>query len=178
MDLQDFENEALYFDEPVSPTVQALMAEASAAYGDGDAESPLLAAVRAAPENLSILVGLYRFYFYQHRYAEALATSYRVMAVIAPRIEFPVAWGELNERALGRGVMHSFSLVRFYLLALKAAACINLRLSRFEEGRAMLQKVVLLDAADRLGARNLLKLVSANEERAPVEVALLAGAAS
>lgn len=161
MDLQDFGSEALYFDEPAPPHVRALMMVASEAYGTGDAERPLLEALGCAPKNLTILVGAYRFYFYQHRYADAIEISMQVMAVLAPRIDFPESWIDLDERALGRGVMRSFSLVRFYLLALKAAAYINLRLSRFDVARAMLQKIVLLDAADRLGARGLLALVSA-----------------
>lgn len=163
MDLQDFRSEALYFDEPVMIEVTRLMAKASEAYDGGQAEAPLLEALLLAPESLSVLVGLYRFYFYQHRYEDALTVAQRLMTLIAPRIEFPGHWTEVGQHALERGILCSLSLVRFYLLALKAAGYINLRLARFEEGKHMLTKVASLDEADRLGARVLLDVLADNQ---------------
>jgi hypothetical protein len=163
MDLQNFGSESLYFDEALPPRVAALMQRAADAYGQGGAEAPLRAAEAQAPESLTVLVGLYRFLFYQGRHEEALPVALRVMAVIAPRIAFPADWRALDHDDLMRGVTRSMSLVRFYLSALKAAGYLNLRLCRFAEGKAMLDQVVALDAADRIGARVLLDVLAHNQ---------------
>lgn len=160
MDLQDFSGDMLYFDEASLPRVNALLQEAAARYGAGNAERPLLEAFRLAPEDLSVLVGLYRFYYYQHRYLDAVSVARHAMRVVAPRIDFPEDWQDIGFSDLAGGVMKSIGLVRFYLLALKGSGYLNLRLARFEEGLAMLRKVVELDEADRLGARLLLDVLA------------------
>jgi hypothetical protein len=50
--------------------------------------------------------------------------------------------------------------LRFYLLALKGAAYLNLRLDKLAQGRAMLEKLIRLDPEDRLGAAALLQVVN------------------
>ena len=161
MDLQDFKTDTLYFDGPADPVVQTLLELAAEQYGP-DAEPLLQRARKHAPDNLSVLVGLYRFYYYQHRYADALSIAHSVMAVVAPRIEFPGSWQDLDMVAVINGAMHSFSLVRFYLFALKAAGYLHLRMGQFAEGKAMITKVVEVDSADRLGARLLLDILGAH----------------
>ena len=64
----------------------------------------------------------------------------------------------MDERRIGGGVLISMTLVRFYMLALKGAGYIELRLARFQAAIARLEKVAELDSNDRLGARALLKL--------------------
>ncbi|MDD3517875.1 MAG: hypothetical protein PHQ14_05965 [Chromatiales bacterium] len=161
MDLLDFDGGELYFEEPISGEVQALLDQASRAYGDGGAECPLLRAYLLAPERLTVLVALYRFYFYQHRLDDALLVADRTIMLAARRLGLPADWSELDPLHLGRGAMQSLGLVRFLLLALKAAGYINLRLGRHELGVAMLRQVHALDSADRLGAGALLEVVGA-----------------
>ena len=71
MDLLDFSDCELYFDVPMPAAAEQLLAQASAEYGDPSAETALLRAHLLAPENLAVLVGLYRYYFYQHRLDDA-----------------------------------------------------------------------------------------------------------
>lgn len=160
MDLQDFNGEMLYFDEPEPPRISELLLAASQHYGLGDAEKFLLEAYATAPQNLTVLVGLYRFYYYQHRYADALAIAHAAMECVAPKIDFPPEWSRLDMNFLGCGVLKSMGLVRFYLLALKGAGYLNLRLGEFEMGLKMLRKVKELDEADRLGAKLLLDVLA------------------
>lgn len=162
MDLQDFNVDTLYFEAPATPDIDDLLAQASLAYGKGGAESHLLRAYALAPEHLSVLVGLYRFYFYQHRYQEALFIAQQLLQVVAPRIGFPDHWRNVRTLHLEQGVMLSIGFVRFYLLALKAAAYVQLRLGAFQEGKDMLRKIVELDSADRLGAKHLLAMLDNN----------------
>lgn len=156
MDLQDFESQQLYFDKPNSEQVDGWILEASKVYAEGKAEPLLLKAFAREPENLSVLVALYRFYYYQHRLEDAIEIAYRAMAVTAPMIAFPEDWSELKQDHLAMGVMRSFTMVRFYLLALKGCAYLHLRLNRIETGVKMLNKVIAMDSKDRLGARALL----------------------
>lgn len=162
MDLQDFNGEMLYFDQPEPAQVTALLQDAAQRYATGGAEALLRQAYALAPANLVVLVGLYRFYYYQHRYADALQIAFEAMAAVAPQIDFPGHWSEVTPVTLGNGVMRGMGLVRFYLLALKGAGYLNLRLGRFEEGLRMLRKVHELDAADRLGVKVLLDVLAAN----------------
>jgi hypothetical protein len=85
-----------------------------------------------------------------------LFISLQLLDCVAPRINFPSAWRNLRDIHLAQGVMISFSFVRFYLLSLKAAGYLNLRLGHLEEGVDMLSKGIAMDNADRLGARQLL----------------------
>lgn len=161
MDLMDFDQAGLYFDEPVSAEVEALIVAAGRQYSEDGAEAALLRAYFLAPEALLVLVALYRYYFYQHRLEDALIVADRTMAIVARRLELPADWRYINLDHVGHGVQRSMGLLRFYLHVLKAAGYIHLRLERFATGRAMLEKLSQLDTQDRLGAKALLDVVVA-----------------
>lgn len=161
MDLQDFKSEMLYFDEPLSQEIEALIQKAADVYGP-ESEKILLEAYAMAPTNLSVLVGLYRYYYYQHRYQSALDVAYKVMGVIAEKIHFPDDWRRLCMSDIKNGILVSFTMVRFYLFALKAAGYVSLRLLKFEQGKQMIEKVVELDTANRLGAKLILDVLKQN----------------
>ena len=161
MDLMDFDQPTLYYDDPVSPEVERLLGEAAASYGEDMAEASLLRAYFLAPEQLVVLVALYRYYFYQHRLGDALIVADRAMAVAGRRLELPGEWQRLHPEHVGHAVLRSMGLLRFYLMVLKAAGYIHMRLERFETGRAMLEKLVELDSHDRLGGKALLDVITA-----------------
>jgi hypothetical protein len=159
MDMLDFDQAELYFDEPLAPEIAELIVSAADKYGSEEAESMLLRASFMAPQHLMVLVALYRYYFYQHRLEDALLVGESTLAVVGRRLEFPDSWMYLNEANLGSGVMRSMGLVRFYLMVLKATGYINLRLGNFELGQAMLEKLVELDTSDRMGGKALLEVL-------------------
>ncbi len=158
MDLLDFEQTELYFDEPLVSEAAQLVEMAAVNYGNDEAELMLLRANLVAPQHLQVLVALYRYYFYQHRLDDALLVAESALAVTAKRLDFPAAWSFLREANIVAGVIRSMGLVRFYLLALKATAYIHLRLGNFVTGVTMLEKLVELDAHDRIGAAALLAI--------------------
>ena len=165
MDLMDFEEAELYFDEPVNPEVLSLLELAAASYGDEETEQMLLKAKFMAPDQLVVMVALYRYYFYQHRLDDALLVAESALAIVGKRLAFPDTWLYLREANIGAGVMRSMGLVRFYLMVLKSAGYINLRLGHSETGQAMLEKLVELDSHDRIGGRALLNvIIAANNE--------------
>ena len=159
MDLLDFDQAELYFDEPLAQDVARLLEAAADKYGSEEGESLLLRASLLAPQHLVVLVALYRYYFYQHRFEDALLVGECTLAVVGRRLEFPESWMHVREANLGAGVMRSMGLVRFYLMVLKATGYINLRLGYFEMGQTMLEKLVELDSHDRIGGKALLDVL-------------------
>jgi hypothetical protein len=159
MDLMDFDQAGLYFDEPVPDTVRGLIAEAGGTYGDPSAEALLHKAYFLAPEALIVLVALYRYYFYKHRLEDALIVADRTLRIVGARLGFPAEWTRLHPDFLGQAVLRSMGLLRFYLSVLKATGYINLRLGRMAQGRAQIEKLIELDSHDRFGGKALLDVV-------------------
>lgn len=151
MDLQDFDGQDMYFDKTSSEKVASLLQQAAQAYGEGEAEKPLLRAYFLAPTNLTVLVAMYRFYYYQHRLTDALSIADKAMEVAGNTLGLPGQWQQLCLDHLGEAAMQSMGMLRFYLLALKGAAYLNLRIGNTEVALSMLSKLVELDAHDRLG---------------------------
>lgn len=164
MDLLDFENAELYFDEPLAQDVARLLMAAADKYGTEESESLLLRASIMAPQHLMVLVALYRYYFYQHRLEDALLVAESTLAVVGRRLDFPDTWMYLREANVGAGVMRSMGLVRFYLMVLKATGYINLRLGHQQTGQAMLEKLVELDSHDRMGGKALLEVLHQSQD--------------
>ncbi len=172
MDLLDIDSGGLYFQTEVPEGVEALIKMASNSYGRIDAECYLLKAYFIAPANLTVLVAMYRYYYYQHKLEEALRVAERAMEIAGRQLSMPDDWRELSEAYLGAGVIRSINLLRFYLLAIKGAGYLKLRLKHIDEGIAMLKKVIMLDPHDRLGARGLLEVVTESEYAMPSRAAI------
>ncbi|WP_317929948.1 hypothetical protein [Halioxenophilus sp. WMMB6] len=165
MDLHDFSGGEMYFDESLPAEVSKLIDSASEAYAEGNAEYPLLRAYFLAPESLTVLVSLYRFYYYQHRYVDALHCADKAMAISSAKLEMDIPWQKLDMQTLAYGLMNSMTLVRFYLMTLKGAGYLNLRLDNVDLGVQMLEKVLELDKEDRLGTGYLLATVEGYQRR-------------
>jgi hypothetical protein len=161
MDLLNFDQTSLYFDEPVSPDVQDLIESAARAYGEPTAEASLLKAYFLAPESLLVLVAVYRYYFYQHELDSALLVGERSLLIVGRRLGFPDEWSRLHPDFLGQAVLRSMGLLRFYMHLLKATGYVNLRLGRMERGRALIEKLIELDSHDRFGGKALLDTIVA-----------------
>lgn len=169
MDLLELDGQQLYFDEPMPQEVSDLIAQASSLYGSGKEEAVLLRASFIAPNNLSVLVALYRCYFYQHRLEDAQRVAQRALAVVAEQVGFPDDWRKLNENELAHAVVKSMGLVRFYMSTLKAEAYLYLRLGDIKGGRERLEKVAELDPTDHFGARALLDMLEHSETARELE---------
>lgn len=158
MDLLDFEVGELYYDEPIKPAAEAAIQQAADHYGQEQAELALLRAYFLEPEHPLVLVALYRYFYYEHRLAEALEVSERVLRLTARRLGFSADWRSLGVADISGLNGASLTLLRFYLLALKGAGYLELRLGRLDAGLVRLQKVVALDDRDRLGTKALIEV--------------------
>ena len=159
LELLELGDDVLYFDEPCPPRVAAQIDAAAHDYGQPVAEQRLLYAYFLAPEQLSVLVALYRYYFYQHRLEDALVVAERALEVSARRLQLAGGWRSLGPRTLGEAAMRSMGMLRFHLLALKGSAVILLRLGRLNEARARLKKIAEVDTRDALGVLPLLSVI-------------------
>lgn len=169
MDFLEFNDDALYFDEPLSPEQEMLLKRASECYPEPDAERLLDDLYRAKPESLTVLVALYRFYYYQHRYEDALDIAEQALTVSASNMELKVGWERISEKHLGTGVFVSMGLIRFYMLALKGSAYLLLRLGRIDEAMLRLKKIAELDPNDQFGAEFLFRM--AEKEQTNIKAA-------
>lgn len=169
MDLLEFEAEQLYFDEPIDSTTEAAIARAAECYGDGRAEHLLLRAYFREPEHPLVLVALYRYFYYQHRYDEALKVADRVLQIFARRLGLPEQWEALDRNSFENSMLVSMTMLRFYMLALKGAGYLELRLGEYERALQRLRKVAELDKGDRMGAQGLIEVVldALEQESAP-----------
>lgn len=158
MDFLDFENHDLYFDESLSEHDEALLKKAADAYPSKETETILLDLQSRIPDSLIIIVALYRFYYYQHRYHDALRIAASALNISSSRLDLCVEWEQLTENHLGQGVFISMGLIRFYMLGLKASAYLLMRLGEIEQAYARLKKIVELDPADQFGAAFLFKV--------------------
>jgi tetratricopeptide (TPR) repeat protein len=167
VDLLDFDGEQMYFDHPVSAEVAALLQDAAAGYGQPEAESFLLRAYFLEPEHLTVLVALYRYFYYRHRYEEAILVADRAIRLSAAKLGISEDWRHLSKADLGRAVPVSMALTRFLLLGLKGAGYLELRLGNAAGALERFDKVIELDASDRLGMKELRALAQAKitEER-------------
>ena len=170
VDLLKLGEDGLYFDEPGAPEVELLVAQAARLYGQAAAENCLLRAYFLAPEQLSVLVALYRYYFYQHRMEDALLVAERALDVTARRLHLVGGWRGIGRIALGEAAMLSMGLLRFHLLALKASAVVMLRLERLDEAGLRLAKIAEVDQRDALGVAPLLEIIATHREARAQEV--------
>lgn len=172
MDLLDFTVEELYFDKPLPDEVAQMLDAASELYGSEKAEQKLLAAYFLEPENFTVLVALYRYYYYQHRYQDAMLVAERTLVITASMLGINRDWRCFSAMDLAYGVQHSMALMRFYLYALKGAGYLSLRMNDFEGARERFQKIVDVDTSERIGATPLLELaIEALEEQGKASVA-------
>jgi tetratricopeptide (TPR) repeat protein len=156
MDLLDFTGEDMYFDQPLPAEVDALITAAAEHYGTETAEQSLMRAYFLAPEHLSVLVALYRFFYYRQRYAEALTVADRAIALVARELALDPDWRNLEAADLKRAASESMVLTRFLLLALKGAGFLLMRMEQPAAALERLEKAALVDDSDRLGLTDLL----------------------
>jgi hypothetical protein len=129
---------------------------AASSYNDSVvAEAHLRQAEAAAPGHPAVLIGLYRFYFYKNRLAEALDVARACVAKAAGANGLAADWRAVHASDAAFGDFGAV-LPRFYLFALKGYAYLTMRLGDLDEGRAAVAKLLELDPSDKIGAKTLL----------------------
>ena len=147
------------FDATVPPDIQALLADADAAYSDPHrAERAFQAALAIAPDNLGLRIATYTFYFYANRLAEALPHAEVCLTLIARTLGVAEDW-----RQVGPGDAEFTGFVgpqRTYLKTLVAIGYCRARLGNLEGAEAILRHAAGLDPEDRVNAARLANVVA------------------
>ena len=104
---------------------------------------------------------LYRYFYYRHRYGDALIVADRAIRLSAVHLGIPADWRALSKDDLGEAVVVSMTLTRFLLLALKGAGYLQMRLGDAAGALERFRKVVEMDTSDRLGMSELVALARA-----------------
>jgi hypothetical protein len=145
------------------PLAEGYLAQAGQNYSaDSLAEFYLGEAQKLAPNHFAVLIAFYRYYFYKGRLNEALAISNICMAKAAREKNFSTDWRavEKSDAAFGD---YDDVIARFFMFCLKGYAYLNLRLGDMAEGRAAIEKLLQLDAGDKINARLLLGVIERRE---------------
>lgn len=122
---------------------------------DDIAEDHLREAEALAPGHAAVLIGLYRFYFYKGRLAEALGIAERCLLKAAEENGLAADWRTIRAADAEFGRYENI-LLRFFLFSLKGYAYLQMRLGRMKEGRTAVLKLLELDPSDKIGAGVLL----------------------
>lgn len=128
------------------------------------AEAILLQAMAKSPESETVLIALYRFYFYRSDLAKAVLLAERCVVHGAKALGLdgdwrttPAAEQDFGDYALPRH--------RFYLFSLNAYGYLLARLGRTGESEAVLSTVKRLDPHDRIGGGHLLDVIRAGPDQ-------------
>jgi tetratricopeptide (TPR) repeat protein len=125
---------------------------------DEIAEQHLWKARALAPDHAAVLIGLYRFYFYKGRLANALQVARVCLDKAARDNDLASDWRRVRPGDANFGAFEAM-IPRFYLFTLKAYAYLQMRLGEYTEGQAAVMKLLELDPTDKIGARVLLDVL-------------------
>ena len=159
MDFLDFDGQDLYFDDPLSTKVSELLEKAAQTYPDEESEKCLMRAYFLEPDHLMVLVALYRYFYYQHRYEDALVVANRSLLTAGKKLGYSLDWRDLQPGNIGSGVFVSMGLTRFYLLSLKAMAYLKMRVEDLDGAYECLDKLAQLDPKDQFSSGFMMELV-------------------
>lgn len=149
------EAELAILGQGLDPRILGLLEDAAEVYGNApEAERRLGLARSVAPDNAAVLIGTYRFYFYQGRLAEALEVAGICLEKALRENGFAADWRDVRPEDADFGDFAAV-LPRFFLFTLKGYAYLRMRLGNLEQGAAAVAKLRELDPLDRIGARTL-----------------------
>ncbi len=142
------------------PEAEDHLWEAGLAYHlDEVAERHLQEAQALAPGHAAVLIGLYRFYFYKGRLAEALEVAGLCIAKAAQENGLASDWRRVGAADAAFDAYENI-LPRFFLFSLKGYAYLQMRLGNLTEGRDAVLKLLELDPSDKIGAKVLLDVLN------------------
>ena len=127
----------------VEPKVKQFLVLASENWEyTGLAEKYIREALFRAGNNLDVLVGAYRFFFYKSKPAAALQIANQVLQIVRKEENLPTAWEQLKPILVSR---KNEPLIRHYLNAYAATGLILAKLGKIEEAMLVTERVKSID---------------------------------
>lgn len=145
---------------PMSPCIADILAGARQARSDPvTSEAAIRKALSQAPEDRDAHLAAYKFYFYNHRLAEALPHAAFLLAHSARHLNIPADWRDVKPE--DASFAEAEAAPGLYLQALIAWGYCKVRTGALGEGSEALAKACALDPRDRFGARRVLAVIAA-----------------
>lgn len=146
-------------DADIPDEARAILGDAEAAYSDPDgADRAIRRAVACAPDNLSLRIAAYTFYFYANRYADAVDHAEACLALAAKALGQPADWRRVDA---GTADFSGFGRPqRAYLKSLVALGYCKARLGDLDGGEAMLRAAARFDPEGRVKAGRLADVIA------------------
>ena len=128
----------------------------------GLAEKYIKEALSKAGNNLDVLVGAYRFFFYKHKPAIALSIARQLIRTIATQEDLPQEWSELQPILLIRKQEPN---IRLYLNAYAATGLVLAQLGELEEARDISYKVKQIDNSREFCATTVFEVITRSPDK-------------
>ncbi len=142
----------------VEPEIQQLLLLASENWEyTGLAEKYIREALFKAGNNLDVLVGAYRFFFYKHQPAAALSIAQQVLQLIATRENLPIEWSQLKPILITRKQEPN---IRLYLNAYAAKGLILAQLGKIESAKAISERVREIDDSHEFCSTTVFEVIT------------------
>jgi hypothetical protein len=140
------------------PEVKQLFLFASKNWDDANlSESYVRKALLKAGDNLDVLVGAYRFFFYQHQPVVALTIARQILQSIADKENLPAEWSQLKPILQ----VHSQNPnIRLYLNAYAATSLMLAQLGKIEEAKTTSLRVREIDDSREFCATTVYQVLS------------------
>ncbi|MGE0055246.1 MAG: hypothetical protein AB7S74_13635 [Hyphomicrobium sp.] len=124
------------------------------------AEQAVMSALAAEPNDLSVRLAAYRFFFYSHRFSDALIQADVIIRLAARRLNVAGDWEVVSRSDAPFDQLEEAP--GLYLQALLAWGYCAVRIGQRAEGSRAIAKVAELDPGDRFGAGRLLNVIDAH----------------
>jgi len=142
----------------VEPEVKQLLLLASENWEyTGLAEKYIRSALSQAGNNLDVLVGAYRFFFYKHKPATALSIAEQVLQLISTAENLPIEWSELKLFLLTHKQEPN---IRLYLNAYAAKGLILAQLGKLTSAKEISERVREIDDSREFCATTVFEVIT------------------
>ena len=142
----------------VEPEVKQLLLLASENWEyTGLAEKYIRSALSQAGNNLDVLVGAYRFFFYKHKPATALSIAEQVLQLISTAENLPIEWSQLKLFLLTRKQEPN---IRLYLNAYAAKGLILAQLGKLTSAKEISERVREIDDSREFCATTVFEVIT------------------
>jgi hypothetical protein len=142
----------------VQPEIKQLLLLASENWDNTVlAEKYIREALFRGENNLDVLVGAYRFFFYKHQPKVALSIARQVLSSLAATENLPHEWSQLKPILITH---QQEPKIRLYLNAYAAQSLILAQLGRIEEAKVISQRVREIDDRREFCATTVFEVIT------------------
>lgn len=154
------QNKISWYD--VSEDVKTLLILASNNWEDTTlAEQYIREALNKAENNLDVLIGAYRFFFYKKKPEIALEIAKKILKIIRETENLPLQWERLKPILVSRQYDSS---IRLYLNAYAAKGFILAKLGQLEEAKLITKRVKEIDKYRESCATTVFEVLTKNPD--------------